>query len=423
MEKQVESTNSTPEVSIRVHGELELKGSDELEVVARADSAEDLHMDRDGDQVNIECSSNCSIRVPSEASIHIDSVDGNAMIKALDGVLEIGKISGNLILRNVSSVRVGTVNGELSARHVEGELWLDTVSGNATLRDIQGPLKVDGKIKGNLSLDDIDSSADAETNGNITLRLDPAPGEKYEFEANGNLVCRLPEDTSAAIRIDRAASIRLNLRGVDTPSKADAPFDLRLGEAEAAISLSASGNVLLISQAPDWEMSDDFDAGFARDFVDMASDIGQQVMQQIDAQMEMLERQLDAQMENLDATLGAAGFTSEAAERISRQARDASARATARAQEKMHRAQERIQRKMESVQRRAEQRARSEERRSQNREKRSWGFEWPGSRPEASSEPVSDEERLVILKMLEEKKISVEEAEQLLSALEGKGGA
>ena len=33
--------------------------------------------------------------------------------------------------------------------------------------------------------------------------------------------------------------------------------------------------------------------------------------------------------------------------------------------------------------------------------------------------PVSDEERLAILKMLQEKKISAEEAEKLLSALEG----
>ena len=35
-------------------------------------------------------------------------------------------------------------------------------------------------------------------------------------------------------------------------------------------------------------------------------------------------------------------------------------------------------------------------------------------------EPVSDEERLTILKMLQNKKISIEEAEKLLTALDGK---
>ena len=35
------------------------------------------------------------------------------------------------------------------------------------------------------------------------------------------------------------------------------------------------------------------------------------------------------------------------------------------------------------------------------------------------SDPVSDEERMTILRMLSEKKITSEEAEKLLSALEG----
>jgi hypothetical protein len=35
------------------------------------------------------------------------------------------------------------------------------------------------------------------------------------------------------------------------------------------------------------------------------------------------------------------------------------------------------------------------------------------------SDPVSEEERLAILKMLQEKKITAEQAEQLLQALEG----
>ena len=39
---------------------------------------------------------------------------------------------------------------------------------------------------------------------------------------------------------------------------------------------------------------------------------------------------------------------------------------------------------------------------------------------EVPQEQVSEEERLTILRMLEQKKISLEEAEQLLSALEGK---
>ena len=39
--------------------------------------------------------------------------------------------------------------------------------------------------------------------------------------------------------------------------------------------------------------------------------------------------------------------------------------------------------------------------------------------PSSPSEPVSEDERMAILKMLAEKKITAEQAEQLLAALEG----
>ena len=40
--------------------------------------------------------------------------------------------------------------------------------------------------------------------------------------------------------------------------------------------------------------------------------------------------------------------------------------------------------------------------------------------PTPTGEPVTEEERLVILRMLEQKKITMEQAEELLSALEDK---
>jgi hypothetical protein len=43
----------------------------------------------------------------------------------------------------------------------------------------------------------------------------------------------------------------------------------------------------------------------------------------------------------------------------------------------------------------------------------------PRGVPTPPADPVSDEERMAILKMLQEKKITAEEAEKLLAALEG----
>jgi hypothetical protein len=92
-----------------------------------------------------------------------------------------------------------------------------------------------------------------------------------------------------------------------------------------------------------------------------------------------------------------------------------------RAQEKMHRAQEKLDRKIVAAQRKVELKARAAERRQRSQSSgESWSYS--GSAPTAakpSKAPASDEERLMILRMLEQKKISLEEAEELLAAIEG----
>jgi hypothetical protein len=68
----------------------------------------------------------------------------------------------------------------------------------------------------------------------------------------------------------------------------------------------------------------------------------------------------------------------------------------------------------------AERAARSAERAKRRAERAagSWGFT-VGRPPVPPAEPVTDQERLMILKMVEEGKITADQAAQLLSALEG----
>jgi hypothetical protein len=82
---------------------------------------------------------------------------------------------------------------------------------------------------------------------------------------------------------------------------------------------------------------------------------------------------------------------------------------------------ERIRRTMERATRRAETKIRRAEAKAYRYGH--MGFRWSDTaEPTAApaGEPVSDEERMTILRMLQDKKITSEQADQLLSALEGK---
>ena len=121
-------------------------------------------------------------------------------------------------------------------------------------------------------------------------------------------------------------------------------------------------------------------------------------------------------MENLSTVIGQAGLSQEEMDHIMQRARESSERATARSQAKMRRAQKKLERKLAAAKRKAELRAKAAERRSQSGK----NFEWPPPSEEPAQGIISDEERLMVLRMLEEKKINLEEAEQLLAVLEGK---
>jgi hypothetical protein len=413
MEKRLSTPNKNPKVILDIKGDLQLKGWEEQEVIVQCPSEQDLSLQQDGDEIKIACQDNCSVRVPYATVLRVENVSGSAAFKSLDGEMTLEQVSGNLTLRSTGPVAIARVRGNLVARNISGDLKLDSMDANVTVRDVQGDFIVAGEIRGNLKLNEIDGEASARARGNITVRLDPCPGNTYAFEADGNLNCRIPTDTSAAVTIHEASKISIKLPGVES-SHPEAPFSLTLGEADAKLNLSAHGNVILGSQAGDWGF-EDFDVGFTEDLEDFDR-VADQINQQIEAQMEMLEQSLESQLESLSSVFSGSGISSERADQIAERARLASQRA----QEKMQRAQEKLQRKLEAARRRAERRARSAERAARDRRKRAETFDWTPPEPKPKTEPVTDEERLMILQMLEQGKISMGEAEQLLEALEAK---
>jgi hypothetical protein len=420
MVKKVLDISEKPTIKLEVKGNLTLKGWEQQQVQVMTDNEESLMLERDGDEVSCQCQENCSIYVPVGSTIICDRIYGNATIKSLHGDLKASEVSGNLLLREVNSVSIGQLDGNLTAKNISGDLSVDSAHGNVSARDVQGDFVITDKAHGNISLEDVDGNARAKADGNITLRLDPAIGNSYQFETGSNLVCRIPPDSSAEIEIPAAERITINIPGITRPDDIQAPYNLTIGEGEAKLILSAGGNLLLGASSLDWGF-EDFDVDIGEDIESMTEVINEQVTQQIEAQLEMLEQQLETQMDNLSTMISTSGLSPEKAERIVEKARSASERASTRAQAKLQRAHEKLQRKLEAARRRAERQARTAERAARDRRRRPSTFEWSPPQPETPGEPVSDEERLMILEMLEQGKISTEEAEQLLSALESKG--
>jgi hypothetical protein len=176
MEKRVIPTVENPKITIEVRGDLTLKGWDEGEVVVRNHSSEDLSIEQQGQAIKIECRSNCTLRVPFDSSIEIQSVGGNAILKSLEGESIIREVMGDLTLRGTGPVTIERIHGNFAAKNVDGDLKVDSVFGSAAVRDVQGDFIVEDRVHSNLTLRDLDGDARAAALGSLILSLDPSPG-------------------------------------------------------------------------------------------------------------------------------------------------------------------------------------------------------------------------------------------------------
>jgi regulator of protease activity HflC (stomatin/prohibitin superfamily) len=418
MDKQTIATTPNPKVIFIVDGDLTLKGWDASEVHTKSSSAEDLKIEQNENEIRIHCLRDCIARVPFESQVHIERVSGHAVLKALENGTMIDTVHGHLTLRNIGATTISQVHGHLTARNVAGNLIVNKVDGNVTVRDVEGDFILEDVINGNLVLKEIDGNARAVALGNVTANIDPSPGSSYSFQAHGNLMCRMPEDASVRVNITNGNKIKINIPEKEAGSTFSAPYELTLGEGDAELILSAYGNIVLSSLPPDWDL-DELDVEIGEDFTVLSDTLSEQITRQVEVQMEYLEQQLESQLDNLSTRIGAAGLSAQQAERIAQRAQEAGERARRRAEERIQRAQEKMERKLEAARRRAEMKARAAERAARDRRKRTEPADWAPT-PKAPVEPVSEEEHLMILQLLEQGKITTDEAEQLLAALEGK---
>ncbi len=415
MSEQRISTGSTPEVVIEeVSGNLQVKGWERSEVRVQADP-HNLYIEEQDDRVQIRCTSDCTVRLPMTTTLQIQRAHGNAQVRLLDDSLSIGAVHGSLYLRNVAEAEIESLSGELNARQIAGDLKVGRVSGNVMLKDIQGQCQID-QVSGNLDLQNVEGNIQAEVAGNARLRLSALSGSQYKIEADGNVHLRLPEDSNVSLNLRSDGEEILVKLPSGTQVFRQAEKELVLGSGTAAMQVSAGGTIYLSARESGWSEGDEPPAGFEH----LPDDFGEQIARQIETQIEAQMEMLSVQMANLEERISRSGMSQEEIDRIMQRARESSERANASAQEKMRRVQEKLDRKLEYERRRQEQRPKDSDRWGMRAGRHGMHINFPPTPPPPPGEPVSEEERLTILRMLEQKKITLQEAEQLLNALEGK---
>lgn len=415
---------------------------------ADASSSDEIHMRQ---VVTISALHGDSIlEVPTNASLRIGRINGDTNIRGVRGNIDIDTVAEDLNASRIGSMTVSSVIGDLSVKRSQGSINIASVGEDVFCIDIEG--NVDVKADGDLVLQGITGNIQARTGEDATLRLPIVNGQAIHVEAGEDITCFLPDDTNASIAL-RSGNRTLRVRGWQVPNPPEEEvYSFTLGEGGSAIELNAGADISLVSSKYDpakkpwidYDIDFDFGPGFKFHF-DSDSGLNSEQFtnvfsEKVQAKVQNAMRKAEEQIENA---------LSHAESRI--------ARAEEMAAEFENRWSGRGSRKRGNWSPKDDpgvDRRRRENRRRRNRDEsggskrgrsRHGGSKHDGSRSGVSEQrgfdvdveftnaaagsssstpkaptakaPVTEQERLMVLRMVEQGKISVEQAEKLLSAM------
>jgi hypothetical protein len=364
------TTTGTPQLKISCHGDLQITGApDNSVVIDIADNSPASHIDRQAEVIQVTAVSDCDITCPISAVIAIEHASGDLRVLQVKGALAVNVINGDAVLHDVGPTTIKAVQGDLSLRDAGGDVQIEVVRGDAKLKRVAGSAAIN-KVAGDLVASDLNGGlAVNNVGGDASIQTSLAAGWPYVVKAGGDVIFRV-EGGGGQFALNCKGDLRVRLPMTNWTGN-DRSATGTYGDGSANVTLQANGDLLVLpatSGAP-------FDPDALSEQVEAMIE---SAMSQFETQMSQVQRDLEVRFGKFDKQ------AEKAAERAARSA--------------------------DRAKRRAERAAGT------------WGFTVgrppvPPTPPHA--EPVTDQERLLILKMVEEGKITADQAAQLLAALEG----
>lgn len=392
-----------PVIHLKAYGGLKIRGVDFVEVQCEIDAPQLATLVEDSGHVYLTANAACSVSVPKESRIEIEKGIGSISISDISNEIRIEKAFGNLVLLNIADAKVEKVGGNFSVKNASGAISAEKVGGNLVgesigeftcekvggsciLKEVQGDLtisKVGGsftgqnlrgktsvsRVGGNFKASDVVLAEDIKAGGEIYLTNFDLTGG-LDLHAGGDVKLVVAQSFPGAHLDIRSGAHQIKLHSKDDQIEVtEKEFEYQLGEARRELVVLAGGDVMI-------ETADDI-------HVEFVGDISPNYTYEESAFSELIQERVES--------------------------------ATRRAEAKVKAAEVRLEKIQEQV----------EQHRGFNLKINIDDDSVPPPSPtmpsatrQAGRKGASDEERLMILKMLQEKQISVEEAESLFRALE-----
>ena len=412
------SVDQTNTLLIRAAGDVLIRGWDQTGVELLCDGGRAFKEEPEQKLARVVAKGDLYLSVPAGMAVRVEYISGDALISGIRGRLDIQKASGDLTIEKCAQVDLGVTGGDLTVREIFGPFNIQRVSGDFRGEAIMGGLVVES-VGGDSTLQIGGGGVRLRTGGDLTLVLPRDGAEEVVVKAGGDVNIHVAEEINAQLDLSSGGhDIRIEVPG-HVSSIEEPTYSATLGSGARPVHVRSGGDLLVTEEV--WD----------------EDDLGDDIEEQIN-DWEERKMNLDSQHGDWD--------------NFEQRIRDRTEAAARRAEDRVREAMDRVER--------------------QNRQRGDlfsrFGFNFnfptpptppaspaapaPTAKPAPVAKPapmagsqaarteaqtaktelvaepdagippssgVSNDERMLVLKMLQEHKISIEEASQLLNSLEG----
>jgi len=363
-----------------------IRGWENDQVEVRYPENKECQLDFENNHLSIDAKSYCILSVPSTSQIVIERVYGNLETVGPLGKILIENVSGNCSIQSAENLVVENVSGNCKIGYINSNSDIRNVGGNLSFIVENGVMSING-VGGNLSGKADSISLSTSVGGNLKLITNRFVGTENQLRAGGSIKLNLFEFNNLSINA-KAGGVASIIKNSATEKFSNGKFEKAFGNGESVVKLRAGGNIKVSDEEPEFEISQNF--GSADD------EYVNEITEKFEAR-----------------SIQSSGFDFSDLFDIDGEVGD-------RIREKTRLADEKIQKAMEKMERKFSFKEEFGNIPRPSRPTRPPRPVHPGS--ESPSKPtrssISQEEKMMILRLLQDKKITAEEADRLLRALE-----
>lgn len=259
MSKQKFRVSSNPTVEIRqVTGGLTIKGSSKPEISLSNDGLKDAFETHNGVEVPAAVKLKAyvpyaatavahqvsgKVSVQEIANVQLDQVSGSAKLSKIKQTISVGHLNGELEVKEAGTIIGQTINGDCSLKKVSGEVRLSRVADDFSARDCSGKIEISAihgdvfvsNMSGILKLDSV--------MGDVIVR-GPFPAEKHHIIANGDVMVYWPFNQNVQFLITHKGGL-VNDMGLPNETKAAGEFQATIGDDACRVIIESQGTVYL----------------------------------------------------------------------------------------------------------------------------------------------------------------------------------